>query len=85
MVAHVVQNSSFYIQRNILIFRKNVLFINFLYSEKVFMFRENFLFRQIVDIQRKYVYSEKTTNLNFKLFEICCRISVDIFGINKES
>ena len=129
MVAHLVQNSCFCIQRKILIFRETFSYseeillysekhfhiqrkfyiqwislyfknfsyskkfdnvqwnfcyiqINFSYSEKIlylkklyiqrkFLCSERiFIFRENVDIHRKSAYSEKTTNLNFKLFEM---------------
>ena len=55
----------FVIFRQSFIFRKEFVFKETLYSEKiVFMLGENLIFRENVDIQTK------TTNLNFKLFEI---------------
>ena len=105
----------FNIQRNIFLFRENVIIfrvtfsyseevlysVNFFVYQKIFIFKEillcsvtfwllkNFVFKETfyiqrkslcsekififienVDVQRKCVYLEKTTNLNFKLFDI---------------
>ena len=44
--------------------------INFSYSEKILYLKKLFTFRENFYVQRKCAYSEKTTNLNFKLFEM---------------
>ena len=52
-------------------FRRNFVFKETFYIQRKFLCPEKiFIFRENVDIHRKYAYSEKTTNLNFKLFEM---------------
>ena len=68
----VLYSVNFFVFQKFFIFKDILLCsVNFLlYSDKFLIFRKNFVFKETFYIQRKGVYSEKTTNLNFKLFEI---------------